>query len=252
MRGLFVTGTGTGVGKSVVAAATCAALAERGERVAAYKPVVTGLDESDGGADDESPTVNVAVGRCPPDDESLRVPAAGYWPPDHELLGRAAGGRQPAPDVAPYRFGPPVSPHFAAELAGVTIEPARLLEAARTAGASADALVCEGIGGLLVPITPGYLVRDLAVDLGLPLVVAAATGLGTINHTLLTVEAARAAGLNVVGVVMTPWPERPASIQVSNRTTVERLAGVPVSGLPPTEPASLAEAGGALPIDDWL
>ena len=67
-------------------------------------------------------------------------------------------------------------------------------------------LVCEGVGGLLVPLTPGYLVRDLALDLGLPVVVAARTGLGTINHTLLTVEAARAAGLSVAGVVMTPWP----------------------------------------------
>ena len=69
-----------------------------------------------------------------------------------------------------------------------------------------ELLVAEGVGGLLVPITPGYLVRDLAIDLELPVVVAARTGLGTINHTLLTVEAARAAGLRVAGVVMTPWP----------------------------------------------
>ena len=238
MRGVFVTGTGTGVGKSVVAAAVCAALAVRGERVAAYKPVVTGLDESDGGApEDESPTVN---------------PTEGRWPPDHDLLARAAGAGQAAADVASYRFGPPVSPHFAADLTDATIEPARLVEAAQVAAAGADALVCEGIGGLLVPITREYLVRDLAVDLGLPLVVAAATGLGTINHTLLTVEAARGAGLNVNGVVMTPWPERPAPIEVSNRTTVERLSGVPVTGLPPTEPGSLAAAGQALPIDDWI
>jgi dethiobiotin synthetase len=238
VRGVFVTGTGTGVGKSVVAAAICALLAGRGERVAAYKPVVTGLDESDGRA---------------PDDESLTVnPTARHWPPDHELLARAAGAGQAAADVAPYRFGPAVSPHFAAELAGATIEPARLVAAAQTAAAGADAVVCEGIGGLLVPITREYLVRDLAVDLGLPLVVAAATGLGTINHTLLTVEVARAAGLNVNGVVMTPWPERPARIEVSNRTTVERLSGVPVSGLPPAEPGSLAEAAEALPINDWL
>ena len=223
MRGIFVTGTGTEVGKSVLAASVCAALAERGERVAAFKPAVTGLDEP-----------------------------SGDWPPDHELLAWAASAGQSPADVAPHRFGPAVSPHYAAELAGVAIEPAPLVEAARAAAAEADALVCEGIGGLLVPITPGYLVRDLALDLGLPVVVAATTGLGTINHTLLTVEAARAAGRRVVGVVMTPWPEDPDPIERSNRATVERLAGVPVSALPRTTPGGLAEAGAALPVEDWL
>jgi dethiobiotin synthetase len=219
VRGVFVTGTDTEVGKSIVAAAICAALAARGEPVAAFKPAVTGLDE---------PT--------------------GAWPHDHVLLARAAGGRQAPEDVAPYRFGPGLSPHFAAELAGETIEPARLVEAAR----AHELLVCEGIGGLMVPITTGYLVRDLAVDLALPVVVAARAGLGTINHTLLTIEAARTAGLTVAGVVMTPWPDEPEPIELSNRVTVERLGGVPVSGLPHTEPGSLAGAGERLPLDAWL
>jgi dethiobiotin synthetase len=222
LRGLFVTGTDTGVGKSVVAAAVCAALAARGVQVAAFKPAVTGLDD----------------------------PAA-EWPPDHELLARAAGGGQAPEEVAPYRFGPPLSPHYAAELSGRPIDPARVVEAARAA-AQGKLLVAEGVGGLLVPITPGYLVRDLALDLGLPLVIAARTGLGTINHSLLTVEAARAAGLRVAGVVMTPWPAAPEPIEASNRATVERLAGVPVSGLRPTDPESLAEAGSDLPLGDWF
>jgi dethiobiotin synthetase len=221
MRGIFVTGTGTGVGKSILAAAACAALAAEGQPVVAFKPVVTGLDDP-----------------------------AGAWPPDHELLATAAGGSQAPEDVAPYRFGPPLSPHYAAELAGQTIEPARLLSAARAAGDRP--LVAEGVGGLLVPITTGYLVRDLAVDLGLAVVIAAHTGLGTINHTLLTIEAARAAGLRVAGVVMTPWPDRPEPIEESNRSAVERLGGVRVSGLPPATPRSLAWAGGHLPLADWL
>ncbi len=210
------------MGKSVVAAAVCAALVERGERVTAFKPVVTGLDEP-----------------------------AGEWPHDHELLARSAGGRQAPEQVAPYRFGPPLSPHYAAELTGEVIEPARLVEVAH-AHAGDGVLVAEGVGGLLVPITPGYLVRDLALALGLPLVIAARTGLGTINHSLLTFEAARAAGLRVAGVVMTPWPAAPEPIEASNRATVERLAGVPVSGLPPTEPGSLARAGSHLPLAEWL
>jgi dethiobiotin synthetase len=218
LRGLFVTGTDTEVGKTVVAAAVCAALGARGSAVAAFKPAVTGLDE-------------------PPDP---------VWPRDHELLGQVTGQSPQA--VAPYRFGPAVSPHYAAELAGTVIEPSLLLSAAR----AHNLLIAEGVGGLMVPLTPGYLVRDLAVDLGLPLVVVARTGLGTINHTLLTLDAARVAGLRVAGVVMTPWPEAPEPIEESNRATVERLGGVPAAGLPPTTPASLASAGATLPLDDWL
>jgi dethiobiotin synthetase len=219
LRGVFITGTDTEVGKSVVAASICAALAARGERVAAFKPVVTGLDEEPG-----------PFGR------------------DHELLASVASSGQAADDVAPYRFGPPVSPHLAAELAGVRIEPAELVRAAR----AHELVVCEGVGGLLVPITTGYLVRDLAVDLALPVVIAARAGLGTINHTLLTVEAARAGGLSVAAVVMTPWPAEPTPMQRSNRATVERLGDVPVYGLPLTTPERLAEAGASLPVSDWL
>ena len=103
-----------------------------------------------------------------------------------------------------------------------------------------------------MPLSDDYLVRDLARDLGLPVAVAARTGLGTINHTLLTVEAARAAGLDVRGVVMTPWPARPEPIELSNLETVARLTGVSVTGLPLTVPERLAEAGSALPLGDWL
>jgi dethiobiotin synthetase len=104
----------------------------------------------------------------------------------------------------------------------------------------------------MVPLTAGYLVRDLAVDLGLPLVIASRPGLGTINHTLLTLEAARSAGLRVAGVVMTPWPDDPEPIERSNRATVERLGRVRVSGLPPARPDALAAAGSTLPLEAWL
>ena len=134
----------------------------------------------------------------------------------------------------------------------MTIEPRTLVEAARSAAGRGDAIVCEGVGGLMVPLTPGYLVRDLAVDLGLPLVVAARPGLGTINHTLLTLEAARAAGLRPVAVVITPWPDAPDPMTRSNRATIEALGGVPVHTLPQTSPDALSEAGSALPLDELL
>jgi dethiobiotin synthetase len=225
MRGLFVTGTDTEVGKSVVAAALVAALAARGTPVGAFKPVVTGLDDA---------------------------PEPGK-PHDDELLA-ACAGMTPA-EVAPYRFGPAVSPHLAAELAGVSIDPNMLLDTARANG-EGRILIAEGVGGLLVPLTvSGTLVLDLVVDLGLPLVVVARPGLGTINHTLLTLRVARAAGIEVRGVVMTPWPTQPTPMESSNLATVEAFGDVRVTGLPHLSgfsPPSLATAGELLPIDDWL
>jgi dethiobiotin synthetase len=103
-----------------------------------------------------------------------------------------------------------------------------------------------------VPFTSGYLVRDLAMALDMPVVVAARAGLGTINHTLLTIEAARAGGLTVAAVVITPWPERPEDIHRSNRETIETLGAVRVARLPRTTPDSLADAGAELPLDELL
>jgi len=222
LRGVFVTGTGTEVGKTVVAAAIARTLAAGGERIAVFKPAVTGLDElpTDG---TESRDMDRFESRRPADE------------PDHALLRRAAGSRQSDDEIAPYRYGPAASPHLAAAQAGEEIDPTRLVDAARAAAAGADVLVCEGVGGLLVPLSPSYLVRDLAVELGLPLVIAASPGLGTINHTLLTIEAARAAGLAIKAVVLTPWPAEPSPIEQSNRETIEALGKVPAETLPPLD-----------------
>jgi len=199
-RGVFVTGTGTEVGKTVVAALIARTLADTGARVAVFKPAVTGLDDP---------------GEA-----------------DHELLRRAAGSEQGDGEIAPYRYGPPASPHLAASLAGEEIDPARLRAAAASAAERADQLVCEGVGGLLVPLAAGYTVRDLAADLALPLVVAASPGLGTINHTLLTLEAARSAGLEVAMVVLTPWPDVPSTVEASNLETLGALGAVRVETVP--------------------
>jgi dethiobiotin synthetase len=120
-------------------------------------------------------------------------------------------------------------------MAGEEIDPARLVAAARTAATGANALVCEGVGGLLVPLACDYLVRDLAIELALPLMIAASPGLGTINHTLLTLEAARAADLEVAAVVLTPWPNEPTRIEQSNRATIQSLGRVVVETVPPLD-----------------
>jgi dethiobiotin synthetase len=257
VRGLFVTGTDTGAGKTILSSALLAAIAAAGEPVRAHKPVVTGLD-----VDSE--------------------PGPGHaeaWPPDHELLARAAGMRPE--DVAPLRYGPAVSPHLAAALAGEHIEPAQLLPAARgragaraRGGAHADSgsgmsggtrtdgepaetgiAIVEGVGGLLVPLAEDYTVRDLAAQLGLPLLIAARPGLGTISHTLLTLHAARAVGLAVHAVVLTPWPAEPSVMERSNRETIARLGNVAVEVLPFVPDATveaLARAGATLPWRRWL
>jgi dethiobiotin synthetase len=227
VRGLFITGTGTGVGKTVLSAALLAALTAGGERVSAHKPVVTGVED-------------------PP----------GEWPPDHELLARVA--EMTPEQVAPLRYGPAVSPHLAAELAGERVDPEQIAGAAQAALRSANAqgavLIVEGVGGLLVPLTENFTVRDLASRLGLPLLIAASPGLGTINHTLLTLAAARAAWLEVRAVVLTPWPERPTAMEESNRATIARLGDIEVATLPrvlSTESAALADAGARLPWQRW-
>jgi dethiobiotin synthetase len=235
MRGLFVTGTDTGAGKTVLSACLVAAMLASGRKVVPHKPVLTGLEDT----------------------------PEGPWPADDELLAALSGLNRT--EVSPIRFGPAVSPHLAAELAGEEIQRASLLAGAelaweRALNAADDdqdgaTLLVEGVGGLLVPLSGSYLVADLAADLALPVVIAARPGLGTINHTLLTVRAARAAGLSVLAVVLGPWPQEPGSIERSNRETIASLGEVEVASLPlvaAPDPAMLAAAGESLPWRRWL
>jgi dethiobiotin synthetase len=166
---------------------------------------------------------------------------------------------------------------LAAELRGERIDPGRLLaslpirgtagmstvatEAAHAAGPPGAAacpertIVVEGVGGLLVPIDSDYTVRELALALGLPLLIAARPSLGTINHTLLTLQAARAAGLRVLAVVLTPWPAKPTRLERSNRQSITSLGAVDVEGLGPVGGANrdeLARAGATLPWRGWV
>ena len=218
LRGCFVTATDTGVGKTVLAAALVGALRARGVAVRARKPVVTGLDDGP--------------------------------PLDHELLAMVSG--EPPESVSPARYGPAVSPHLAAALAGKQLDVPALIADVRAAGSP---VIVEGIGGLLVPLAEGWDVRRLARELGLGVVIAARPGLGTISHTLLTIEAARSAELDVRAVVLTPWPGDPDTIERSNRATIERLGDVEVAtlaALAALTASALAAAGASLPYERWL
>jgi dethiobiotin synthetase len=214
-RGVFITATGTEVGKTVVSAVLARTLAAEGKRVAVFKPALTGMDEFPGYDEAAAAASESAAGL-----------------PDHAVLRVAARSSQTDAEIAPYRYDPPMSPHLAAGLAGEEIDPERVMAAARAAAVGADAIVCEGVGGLLVPLSPSWTVRAFAVELGYPVVVVASPGLGTINHTLLTVESARSVGLKVAAIVLDPWPAEPTEIESDNRETIAALSGTDVLTLP--------------------
>lgn len=212
-NGVLVTGTDTGVGKTAVSAGLLAALRRRGVPVAALKLVETGWS---GGPDG--------------------------WPPDGACLVRAAGLTLPREQVVPYALPEPLAPTVAARRAGVTIDPARL-EAAYTALARQYGLVLvEGAGGLAVPVTDALNMADLAAAWRLPVLVVARPGLGSINHTVLTVCYARAKGLQVLGVVINGYPATPGVAEVTNPAVIAAMTGVPLLGVLPHLPDVDVEA----------
>ena len=218
MRGLLVTATDTDVGKTILSAALLAAMAAAGERVCAHKPVVTGLDDRS------------------------EIDQPGAWPARSRAAGERCGHGARGCGAAALRSRrlPPSGRSARSE----RIDPLDLVTRARQAGDEEASLIVEGVGGLLAPLAEDYTVCDFAVALELPLLIAARPGLGTINHTLLTLQAARGAKLEVRAVVLTPWPEQPSVLEHSNRETIARLGEVEVAGLSPVQSqADFSRAG---------
>ncbi len=186
---LVVVGTGTEIGKTV----TCAVLLSRYAgmfKLAYWKPIATGSAEDR----------------------------------DTSVIERLCG---PEVNILPesYLFEPPVSPHLAARLAGKRIDPEQVVQALKTYQQEKDgrALIIEGIGGLLVPLTAdGYLLADLLEEMSLPCLLVASSTLGTINHTLLTIEAMRSRDLQLVGVVLNGPQNR------ENRLAIEKFGSVQI------------------------
>jgi dethiobiotin synthetase len=197
VKRVFVTGTDTGVGKTTVACALLAAYARRGHAVVAMKPCETG-----GG------------------DDALNLAAA---------TGRAL---DPAL-VCPYRFPLPASPEAAAAAAGATVDVARITDAFARLTCDADLALVEGAGGLLVPLGGGRNMADLAAALALPLLIVARASLGTVNHTLLTVEAARRRGLRVAGVILSRAADTAGPDEPTNPAAIARHGDVRVLGTLP-------------------
>ncbi len=168
-RGVFVTGTDTGVGKTVVAAALTAALKAQGVDVGVMKPIITGWTEH--GTSDSA------------------------WIRDIAKTG------DPMDLISPYRLEAPAAPLVAARRAGSAIEVPRILEAFRTLAARHDCMIVEGLGGVMVPVTAEVFVADLAKQIGLPALIVARAALGGINHALLTIDCLRGRGVPILGLV---------------------------------------------------
>ena len=215
-RGVFITGTDTGVGKTVVAGALARALAEAGVPTGVMKPVATGGQPSPRGC--------VSV--------------------DARFLVKVSGSSDPPELANPVCLPEPLAPTVAARRAEKPIDLSLVADAYRVLTRRHQALVVEGVGGLLVPIGGGLTVADLAVRMALPLIVVARPGLGTINHTLLTLEAARRRGLRVAAVVINAYrPEEAGIPERTNPEEIERAGGVPVAAVVPWDRHTSVEGG---------
>jgi dethiobiotin synthetase len=198
--GLFFTGTDTGVGKTFVTAAVTRLLRRQGRAVAVCKPVATGA-----------------------------VRKGDRWlSEDTALLAEAAGLSEVPERATPFAFPDPVAPPVAARRQGVVLTLTGLAAAVRACKQPGATLLVEGVGGLLCPLTDRETVADLVADLGLPLVVVARRSLGTLNHTLLTLEVARARGLSVAGVVINETVPAAGLADETNPGELERRLDVPL------------------------
>lgn len=216
-RGLFITGTDTGVGKTMVTAMLLKGLNAAGIHTGFMKPVATGARER----------------------------LNGRWiAADARRLRAASGAGDSWALVNPYAFAPPAAPLVAAQASHQRIAFPRIVRAFQRLSLRYRCVLVEGVGGLLVPLTPRRTVADLAGALQLPLVIVARLGLGTLNHTWLTVEASRRAGLSIAGLVFHAGTRRrPTGLaERTNPAVIRRLTRVPVWGILPTQHHRVVEA----------
>ncbi len=202
-KGFFVTGTDTGVGKTVIAAAIIKVIRALGMSVCGMKPVETGCTR---------------IGNT-------------LYPSDGMFLKKAAAMEETINHITPYCFETPVAPSLASEIEGNPVNVDSIVEEFQSLQERHDVVVVEGVGGILVPIKRDYFVLDLIRDLKLPLIIVSRPFLGTLNHTLLTVNYALKEGIKVSGIVINFT--RPPDVTVAENTNpmmLQQLSQVPVMG----------------------
>lgn len=206
MRGVFVTGTDTGVGKTQVAAGLAWLLKKRKIDVAVTKPFATGD----------------------------KFHSKKWKSEDTAILAEAAGAAEPDDELNPVFFKVPASPLMAAQMLGKSPPDVHgALFPVKKLGIMHQFVIVEGIGGLMVPLTEREFVADFARLSALPVVIVAHPRLGTINHTLLTVRVCRDFGLDIMGIIVNRMPKKPSAVERRAPEMIQRLAGVPVLAVLP-------------------
>ena len=205
MSGLFITATDTDVGKTVITGAIAAAFKARGLHVGVMKPLASG------GVADSS-------GKLVAEDATFLMRAAGIGESERDLIN-------------PLCLAPALTPAVAAKISGVKVDIPAIIRAYQLLAESYDPLLVEGVGGITAPLWQDYLLVDFMATLALPVIVVTRPNLGTINHTVLTVEYARQRGLQVAGIIINGWNEAKVGIlERSNEEYIARLTGVPILG----------------------
>jgi len=231
VKGIFVTGTDTGVGKTVVAGAIARQLAMKGKRTGVFKPIATGCKHT----------------------------REGLVSSDAEFLAHCADSRFSLEQINPIRYHEPVAPIVAAELSKREIAWESLEQAYKNVAAESEIVIVEGIGGVMVPITKKYFVIDLMEEMALPVIIVAWSRLGTINHTLLTIEMCKNRGLQVLGVVLNGYQaDRADMAEETNIRVINETAGVKILTVIPFDKNTCLEKGtigeeitAAVELRDW-
>jgi len=227
LPGLFITGTDTGVGKTLVAGAIASWFHQRGARVAVLKPAATGCVRRREGLVSE----------------------------DAEFLAHCADARHPLDLICPQRYAEPLAPAVAADRAGQPLDWTAIQRSIDLMSRDSDVLIVEGVGGVMVPMDERHTVLDMIHWLALQTVVVARPGLGTINHTLMTLAALRG-GPKVAGIVINRYPaENPGVAEETNLRVLEKWGRVPLLSVIPDEPVPKtnipANIAGVLAGVDW-
>jgi len=206
MNGFFITGTDTDVGKTVVTACLTILLKSRGVNVGVMKPIETGVD----------PICHSSANS------------------DAKFLMEVSCSNDKSDEVCPYRFKTPASPYQASQIEKKIIQPKKIVEKYKVLKSHHNMMLIEGVGGLLVPITNHYNVGNLALDIGLPIIIVSRFRLGTLNHTLLTINAAKQYGLKIKGVVVNQQEIQSLNhIEKQQDKLIEELSGIPILGVCP-------------------
>jgi len=207
-KGIFITGTDTGVGKTLIAGGLARVWLKSGKRIGVMKPIESGCVRSDNGLQPQ---------------DALFLKEMSYSTDDLDLIN-------------PYRLEHPLAPSIAAELEGVEIDLKKIGHIYQQLDLKYDLILVEGAGGLLSPLYKTLNSADLIRLLGIPMIVIARDTLGTINHTLLTVEYARSNGLTILGIIINNLSSTPDLSTKTNPQVIKKLSGLPILGVIPYLP----------------